>query len=73
MARKTFNVGVEYPEMNHANGRKTIAQINASLDYNKNRYPECYRWWTEVLGQSDATFMAMTVASAVLFQSAPGT
>ena len=68
MARKTFNVGVEYPEMNHANGRKTIAQINASLDYNKNRYPECYRWWTEVLGQSDATFMAMTVASAVLNQ-----
>lgn len=68
MARKTINVGVEFPEMNHANGRKTIAQINSSLDYNKARYPECYRWWKEVLGQSDTTFMAMTVASAVLNQ-----
>lgn len=68
MPRKTYYVAQEYPEMNHANGRKTIGELNPSLDYNKERYPECYRWWKDILGQSDADFLKMTVASAVLNQ-----
>ncbi len=68
MPRKTYYVAQDFPEMNHANGRKTIGELNPSLDYNKERYPECYRWWKDVLGQSDANFLKMTVASAVLNQ-----
>lgn len=68
MPRKTYYVAQEFPEMNHANGRKTIGELNDSLDYNKERYPECYRWWKDILGQSDANFLKMTVASAVLNQ-----
>lgn len=68
MPRKTYYVAQEFPEMNHANGRKTIGELNPSLDYNKERYPECYRWWKDTLGQSDANFLKMTVASAVLNQ-----
>ncbi len=66
MARKTVYVDTEYPEFNHANGSKTLAQ--AGID-GPTRYPDAFRWWTSILGQPAATFQNFTVASAVLNQA----
>jgi hypothetical protein len=66
MARKTVYIDTEYPEFNHANGSKTLAQ--AGID-GATRYPDAFRWWTSILGQPAATFQNFTVASAVLNQA----
>ena len=61
--RKTFYIDVDFPEMTHANGTKTLAQagITGSI-----KYPNAFRWWTSILGQDAAAFQSFTVASAVL-------
>lgn len=61
--RKTFYIDVDFPEMTHANGQKTLAEagINGAT-----KYPSAYRWWTSIMGQDAAAFQSFTVASAVL-------
>lgn len=61
--RKTFYVDVDFPEMTHANGTKTLAQVGIA---GSTKYPNAYRWWTSILGQDAASFQSFTVASAVL-------
>ena len=61
--RKTFYVDVDAPEMNHANGTKTLAQAGIT---GSTKYPNAFRWWTQILSQPAASFQDFTVASAVL-------
>jgi hypothetical protein len=61
--RKTFYIDVDFPEMTHANGTKTLAEAGIT---GSTKYPSAFRWWTIILAQPAATFQSLTVASAVL-------
>jgi hypothetical protein len=61
--RKTFYIDVDFPEMSHANGTKTLAEAGIT---GSTKYPNAFRWWTIILAQPAATFQNLTVASAVL-------
>jgi hypothetical protein len=61
--RKTFYIDVDFPEMTHANGTKTLAEAGIT---GSTKYPNAFRWWTIILAQPAATFQNLTVASAVL-------
>lgn len=61
--RRTFYIDVDFPEMTHANGTKTLAQAGIN---GQTKYPNAYRWWTSIMGQDAAAFNNLTVASAVL-------
>jgi hypothetical protein len=61
--RKTFYIDVDFPEMTHANGSKTVAEAGIT---GSTKYPNAFRWWTIILAQPAATFQNLTVASAVL-------
>lgn len=63
--RRTWVVSEEFPEFNHDNRGKRISEL-ASAATNNTRYEGARRWWTEILGQSNDSFQALTVASAVL-------
>lgn len=58
-------ISEEFPEFNHDNRGKRISEI-ASAATNNTRYEGALRWWTEILGQNNESFQALTVASAVL-------
>lgn len=61
--RRTFYIDTDFPEFTHANGKKTLAEAGIT---GSTKYPNAYRWWTQILQQPAATFQQFTVASAVL-------
>lgn len=61
--RKTFYIDTDFPEMNYANGTKTLAQAGIT---GSTKYQNAFRWWTSIMGQDAAAFQNLTVASAVL-------
>ncbi len=61
--RRTFYIDTDFPEFTHANGTKTLAEAGIT---GSAKYPNAYKWWTQILQQPAATFQQFTVASAVL-------
>lgn len=66
--RKTWRISTDFPEMSHANRDKVLADFG-TVAQNSTKYPALYSWWKSVLGQTDATFQQITIASAVLNQA----
>lgn len=63
--RQVYVATRDFPELNHANGRKTLAEIGID---GRTKYPAAYRWWTDILQQPGARFQEFFVASAVYNQ-----
>lgn len=66
MARKTFIVPQEFPELTHANGKKLLKEMGQTSQYWRDRYVGAWKWWTGILGMNAESFDNMTLASAVL-------
>ena len=66
--RQVYVITRDFPEFTHANRLKELKDFG-TLDQMRAKYPAAYSWWTGVVGGSDADFLKMNIAPAVLNQA----
>lgn len=70
MARRTYILNEDFTDCVHANGARTIGDID-TLSNNQSKYPKAYQYITDILqppGGYDSYFQALTVISAAALE-----